>query len=301
MNAPPTPFARLPWELVRRIITIAADTSRQSALQLCPTAEWVDRLTRPRLLRTTVMKNIQHFHTLAMYLAETQASLGTTRAAHVRHAWMDSSVDASDMATTLRLCDKLEHIAIPAQSFPGLVVATTAFTPAIQPLPLSRGLHLTLFDTATHPAWFTGFLVFNRSKDSLLSHVTHLRLVETGAYRDCMPAHYYPVLSHVMVPYRGAAVHDLHELDRFLALESLKVLAIEIVPGALSAGDKEAFESWVRLVRATDQRVQVVERASDDIQRDWECEMRGGEDIWDRAACHPLSLEAPKRNSALGG
>lgn len=215
---------------------------------------------------------------------------------------MSSSLSQVDMASILRTCGNLEHIAIPAQSYLSLVVATTAFNPEVQSSPPSQDFHLTLLNTAKYPTWFAGFLVFHSEKCPLLSHTSHLRLVETGPYHKCMPLHYYPRLSHFAVPYCGAATHDVSELHRFLCQRSLRMLVVEIVPGTVSSVDRARLEDWVRLVRKTDARVFIVERPSDDLQRDWENEMRGGESIWSRAARHTSALEAgmSNRNSLKG-
>lgn len=298
VETPTIPYVLLPWELVWRIVSIAAAASRHSALQLCLTAQWANHIARPYLLDTVVLKDTQQLYTFSTQLT-VEVPRKASRASLVRHAWMGSLLDASEMVTLIYLCKGLKHIAVSSRSFPILVVSTTVFTPSTQLLSLSHDVHLTLFDTITHPAWFAGFLAINRDKESLLSHITHLRLIETGAYRDCMPIKYYPRLSHLMLPYRGVATHELPELMRFLSKTSLQVLAIEIVPDALSTDDMEYLKHWIELMRITGKRVQVVFRVSDDIQNDWEHEMRGGEDIWERATRHPLSLQDSDELSIL--
>lgn len=291
MDGSSSPFACLPWELVRRIVDIAAATSRHSARHLCLTAEWTQQIARPHLLHTVVIKTNDSLHSLASLIADS-LPLGPSRASNVRNAWLSPSISQGDtiMNSILHACDNLEHIAVPAQSYLNLVVTTTAFRPEAQPVPFSNDLHLTLLDRAQHPAWFAGFLVFHWTKSPLLSHTTHLRLVETGPYHECMPLHYYPRLSHFAVPYCGAATHDLSELQKFLCRQSLRMLVIEVVPGCVSPVDRAALEDWVRRVRKTDARVFIVERLSDDLQRDWENEMRGGESIWSRAVRYTSAL-----------
>jgi hypothetical protein len=98
---------------------------------------------------------------------------------------------------------------------------------------------------------------------------------------------YFSRLSHLSVPYglggsRPGGYRLATLLRPFLNLKPLKMLVIAVAKNVIHKGRGRVLEKWVRKTRETDDRVYLMEGASN-FQDEWENEVRGGESFWDQA------------------
>ena len=77
-----------------------------------------------------------------------------------------------------------------------------------------------------------------------------------------------------------------------LTLPSLTMLVIVLSVQAAQRGHWKRLGRWVRKTREMDGRVYIVEEGRpDDLQEEWEDELRGGESIWDKAVRYTRDWE----------
>jgi hypothetical protein len=292
----PSPFIRLPAELVNYVLQLAAASSRHCSLDICLVASWARHLALPYLFHTIVIDTVTSFG-VRKYIADSPCMPANTNllaGSSVKGAWIGGTglEQYDQILAVFEACENITQLALRARdldlllrcSSPGIPLY--GFRKRISPRAMARNhdLHLTLFGAHWSPSnWLRTYYKPDPTRRSpIFDRVTHMRLTCIGFYKSSIILDDFSRLSHLSVPYCLGGGHKAKHLQYFLDLKSLKMLVIAVAEDVIKQGHWKRLQKWVRDIRETDGRVYLVP-CSSTLRDEWEKESRGGECIWDRA------------------
>ena len=281
---PPHTFHRLPIELVNRILNIAASSSRHSCLDICLVASWARRIARPHLFHTVVItgngfRKIESFkiHAVKPLFPPATTDSQLTAGSLVNGLWTNSH-EFYDLSSVFKVCDNLVHLALDNQSFAWLCEATASVS-------RNKNLHVHVMNSS-----------ITYSAKPIPDQITHLRITTMDSNSVLTHLDNFRHLTHfsLSVTYCLGGMHNARELARLLKLPSHKLMMLVVALSFQVAqrGHWKELGRWVRKTREMDGRVYIVEECRpDDLQEEWEDELRGGESIWDKAVRYTRDWE----------
>jgi hypothetical protein len=281
----PSPFIRLPTELVHYVLQLAAASSRSCSLNVCLVASWARQVALPYLFHTILIDNARTYNKFERYVVDppyTPVNTNFLARSFVNGLWMQG-IHRAEILAIFEACDNIAHLALSDADFSTLFYQSVGLYAlkglSHRAMARNQGIHLTLLDTSFCP-WVHGY--YGSGPTPIFDSVTHIRLRSIGYYKASIGLDHFSRLSHLSVPYCLGGHHKAKDLQHFLDLESLKILVITVATDVIKKGRWKRLEKWVRKTRETDGRVYLVERGP--IFRDeWELEIRSGDSIWDRA------------------
>ncbi|KIM79714.1 hypothetical protein PILCRDRAFT_10199 [Piloderma croceum F 1598] len=283
----PSPFTRLPTELVHYILQLAAASSRHCCLDICLVASWARRIALPSLLDTIVVDDEKAF---LKYITDPSHMPPKPNFLTVNRIWLGYFARPNRILhTVFDACERITHLALGNCHWLALVRFSSQFgsekgMKSNRFLMRNQDLHVTLLE-APLARWSELYYTYYATpRPPIFDRITHMRLKSLVCGYDDPPIklHCFSRLSHLCVPYCLGGRVKLKQLRHFLDLESLEIFVIAMAEDVIRKGHWKRLEKWVRKTRETDRRVYLVESGSN-FRDKWEYEMRGGESIWDQA------------------
>jgi hypothetical protein len=310
----PSPFIRLPIELVHDVLQLAAASSRHCSLDICLVASWARHIALPYLFHTIMIEGSMTYLKFLKYITDPPyipVNTNFLAASFVNQAWIQHTGpgQCDIIVTVFEACENITHLALQFADFYLLVRPSSpniVFYDSIKrisPCAMARNhdLHLTVLDTPSYSG--LTYHQFNATyKSPIFDRVTHLRFTSIDSYHDYLTPLFlvhFSHLSHLSVPYFLGGRHHTKHLQHFLDLKPLKMLVIAVAEDVIRKGHWKRLEKWVRKMRETDGRVYLVESGSK-LRDEWEKEMRGGESVWDKAVRYTDEWESHTNTKTSG-
>lgn len=285
------PHVQLPLELIQQILTVAASSSRRSALDLCLVSSWVRDIAIRCLLHTVVIRNHHDHELFGQFVLRAPTELfisGLPPAHYVETLWV--AAVAPHIIHTYNACPNIRHLALVDGALQWLLnasLSSSAFPLSQEASGRTLELHLTLFIVSSD--WRTRHsTIWHKAKTShLLNNITRVRFPDYGIHngftvRDLEP---FPNLTHLAISIFGWEIFE-DRVRLVLNSQTLKMFVMVMTASRLEEEHMSNVVTYVSLVRASDTRLYLAESLfrGIDIQPEWENDMRSGQSIWDRAA-----------------
>ena len=275
-----TTISPLPPELVHQVFHLAAASSRHSALDICLVASWARRIALPHLFRAVVIRDIVAFSKFKKYIANPPyipANSDFLPASAVNGVWI-SGIGGYPILPVFESCDNVTHWAMGIDLFSQLVRSVLNSPWQFNTCSLARKQDIRL--TVTDYQTLNRVSGLTPLTSGIFDKVTYIRFTNTDAYETHNLSD-FSRLSHVSLPYYG--YHKATQLQSFLDLKPLNMLVVSFDKAVVQVADLKRLEKWVRNKRKTDDRVYLVECHRVYSSDDWNKEVGGGDNIWDRA------------------
>ncbi|KAF8876152.1 hypothetical protein BD779DRAFT_1475755 [Infundibulicybe gibba] len=287
------PASNLPRKLVHKILLHAARTSTSTCRTLCQVSIWVRHLALPLLYTIIPIRAIRSITAERPIYPPTPTF---NPAWAVRGIWApDAYFNSSHWRDITQHCTRMSHLTVNHENFMRLayVMAGLRYTDARAEV---GDLHMLIFQNRygllflrnpknknqVNPVMNTGFV----------RRITHLCLedpIEPGI--DILLGS-MSWLTHLALLCGDA---NKHEWTRLLSVAtddtSVEAFVLMLSPSYATKDKCREGENWVYEMRdAGKDVVYVVRLLCDDLEEEWNSEVRGGETIWERAVKHTQEL-----------
>ncbi|KAF9530950.1 hypothetical protein CPB83DRAFT_904934 [Crepidotus variabilis] len=282
----------LPPELRQHVLRYACILSTSFCVALSNLSSWTRTLALPYLYTTIVVK--KYAMSASFWLAISKplpvAQLPDFRpSACVKSLWI--APVSNTIVKIFSRCENIVNFALPAENLHWLVHSTS-----MEPLTTwgqrikNRMDYQVLVLEAKRATWSLAHLADETQKTPFFDAVTHLRIAAVGSYSTHLELAHFKRLSHIAIPYHRPDIHNLPDLLRIFDFPATIFLVVVLVTDQISSADYQSALDWVLQIRTTNQKVYVLDSHSENLQEEWEDEVRGGLDIWERAEKYTLNL-----------